>query len=74
MNLVSLININKQRFEPYSELVDTALQNFRNDYDDSRDSPAQQENDEVHELMETLFNKSINLVSPFCRITSDNFK
>ena len=40
LGVTDIVNVNKQRFEPYSELVDTALQNFRNDMTHNQDSSA----------------------------------
>ena len=49
--VIDIVNTNKQKFEPYAELVDTALQNFGNDLIYNQDSFAQQESDEVNELI-----------------------
>ena len=54
--VIDIVNTNKHKFEPYAELVDTALQNFRNDLIHNQDSFAQQENDEVNELITTTSN------------------
>ena len=54
LGVTDIVNVKKQKFEPYSELVDTALQTFRNDMTHNQDSSAQQENDEVHEAANDL--------------------
>ena len=51
--VIDIINTNKQKFEPYAELVETALQIFRNDLIHNQDSFAQEENDEINELIIT---------------------
>ena len=52
--VIDIVNTNKQKFQPYAELVDTAMQNFLNDLIHNQDSFAQQENDEVDELVTTI--------------------
>ena len=47
--VLSVVNINKQMFEPFGDLVDTALLNRRTDLAHHQDSYAQQENDEIEE-------------------------
>ena len=36
--VLDIVNTNKQTFEPYAEVVDTGLQNFRNDLIHNQDS------------------------------------
>ena len=48
-----VVNENKIKTEPYSELVDEALSNLRSNLSHNQDSYAQQENDEVKHLLET---------------------
>ena len=45
------VNRNKQIFEPYAELVDLVLRNYRDDLEHNQDAFAQQENDEIIELI-----------------------
>ncbi|XP_066921397.1 uncharacterized protein [Clytia hemisphaerica] len=47
----AVVNENKQIFEPDGHLVDLVLQNYRNDLMHNQDAFAQQENDEVQDLM-----------------------
>ena len=42
---MSIVNENKQRFEPFADLVDTALCNMHATLSHNKDSYAQQEND-----------------------------
>ena len=49
----TIVNENKQRFEPFSDLVDTALCNLHENVSNKRDSYAQQENDEVSDIIQT---------------------
>ena len=56
--VIEIVNTNKQKLEPYAEVVDTALHNFRNDLIHKQDSFAQQENDEVDELVTTTYSDS----------------
>ena len=56
--VIDIVNKNKQKSEPYAKLVDTAFQNFRNNLIHNQDSFAQQENDEVDELVTTTYNDS----------------
>ena len=48
----NIVNENKQTFEPFSELVDSALTDYRTDLTRNPDAFAQQENDEVSAMME----------------------
>ena len=52
-NVLRIVNQNKQKFEPFSDLVDTALSNLHENLSHSRDSYAQQENDEVDDIIQT---------------------
>ena len=45
LNVQGVVNENKLKFEPFADLVDTALLNFHSDSIDNPDSFAQQEND-----------------------------
>ena len=56
MNLVyvDIINTNKVIFEPYGEMVDDALQNIHTNLQNNQDSFAQQENNDVEQLLETV--------------------
>ena len=49
--VLTVVNENKQKFEPFADLVDLALSNFNADLSHSQDSYAQQENDEVCNLL-----------------------
>ena len=51
--VIDIVSSNKQKFERYAELVDTALQNFLNALIHNQDSFPQQENDEVDKLTTT---------------------
>ena len=48
-----IVNRNKQRFEPCGDLVDTALANLRANLQHNQDLYAQQENDEVNDMLQT---------------------
>ena len=52
--VIDIINRNKQVFEPYGNLVESALLNLRTNLASNQDSYANQENDEVEELLETV--------------------
>ena len=52
--VIDIINKNKQVFEPYGNLVESALLNLRTNLASNQDSYANQENDEVEELLETV--------------------
>ena len=47
--VLNVVNRNKQIFEPFGDLVDTAMLNRRTDLAHHQDSYAQQENDEIEE-------------------------
>ena len=49
----NIVNENKQKFEPFAELVDSALTDYRTDLTRNPDAFVQQENDEVSAMMET---------------------
>ena len=49
--VLTVVNENKQKFEPFADLVDLALSNFHADLSHNQDSYAQQENDEVCNLL-----------------------
>ena len=49
----NIVNENKIKTEPYSDLVDTVLSNLRSYAMNNQDSYAQQENDEVEGLIQT---------------------
>ena len=51
--ILDIVNRNKQVFEPYGELVESALLNLRTNLASSHDSHRDQENDEVDELLQT---------------------
>ena len=53
--VTDIVNTNKPKFDPYADLVDTALHNFRNDLIHNLDSFAQQKNDEIDELVTTTY-------------------
>ena len=55
-NILDIININKQIFEPYGDLVDSALLNLRTNLIRNRDAFSQQEDDEVEEQLLTTAN------------------
>ena len=42
---------NKSKIEPFGDLVDSALLDFRTDLNHNPDSYAQQENDEVEDML-----------------------
>ena len=48
----NIVNVNKQLFEPFCDLVDSALTNIRQRIADNLDSFAQQENDEARQILE----------------------
>ena len=52
-DVIDLINTNKVLFEPYGQMVDVALHNMRTNLQHSQDSFAQQENDDVEQLLES---------------------
>ena len=52
--IIDIVNRNKQIFEPYGDLVDSALLNLRTSH--HRDAFSQQENDEVEEQLITTAN------------------
>ena len=52
-DVLHIVNENKLRFEPFSDLVDTALCNLHENVSNNRDSYAQQENDEVDSIIQT---------------------
>ena len=43
----TIVNENKQKFEPFADVVDLPLSNFHADLSHNQDSYAQQENNEV---------------------------
>ena len=45
------VNENKSKIEPFGDLVDSALIDFRTDLTHNPDSYAQQENDEVEDML-----------------------
>ena len=49
--VLAIVNENKQKFEPFADVVDLALSNFHADLSHNQDSYAQQENDEVDNLL-----------------------
>ena len=51
-DIVRIVNENKHKVEPYGEIVDTALHNLRANLIHNQDSYAQQENDEVENLLQ----------------------
>ena len=50
-NLLDIININKQIFEPYGDLVDSSLLNLRTNLIRNRNAFSQQGDDEVEEQL-----------------------
>jgi len=65
--VVDIVNLNKSRIEPYTELVEEAFTRFSNDMSLNNNSFGQQENNEVIEqLEEALFdNEEHNLKKKF---------
>ena len=51
--VAAIVNENKIKFEPYGELVDAALDNLRTNLMSCQDSYAQQENDEVDDMLQS---------------------
>ena len=51
--VTEIVNHNKQIFQPYCDLVETALSNLRSNLLNNPDSFAQQENDEVEQMLAT---------------------
>ena len=51
--IIDIVNRNKQVFEPYGDLVESALLNMRTNLARNQDSYANQENDQVDELLDT---------------------
>ena len=45
------VNDNKSKFEPFGDLVDSAMIDFRTDLTHNPDSYARQENDEVEDML-----------------------
>ena len=50
--VLDVVNINKQKFEPFAELIETALANLHENLCHNSDSHAQQENDEVSNIIQ----------------------
>lgn len=51
--VLDIVNENKKFFEPFSDLMEDAINNYHRDMVNNLDSYAQQENDEVQELLNT---------------------
>ena len=51
--VIDVINRNKQVFEPYADLVESALLNLRTNLAYNQDSYSNQENDQVEKLLDT---------------------
>ena len=58
--VLEIVNRNKEIFEPNSELVDAALRMYREDMILNHDSHAQQENEEVVELIDSTIDNHDN--------------
>ena len=56
--VLDIVNANKRIIEPYDEIVDTALENFVDNFPSNLDAFGQQENEEVDDIM---FNQNSNL-------------
>lgn len=52
-DVISVVNTNKLKIEPFGDLVDAALNAFHTSMTQNQDSYSQQENDEVENLIET---------------------
>ena len=63
-SVITTINANKQIFEPFGDLVDSALRNLRNDLQNNTDSFAQQENDEVQHVLSVIFFGDLHHLPP----------
>ena len=50
-DVLEIVNSNRELFEPNSELVEIALQNYRSDLLTNQNAFAQQENDEVLDIL-----------------------
>ena len=50
--MIYTVNFNKQQFEPFCDLVDSALMNIREHVANNLDSFSQQENDEPLQILE----------------------
>ena len=50
--VIDIVNENKLKFEPFAELVDAALTDYRTDLTRNPDSFSQQENDEVSNMLD----------------------
>ena len=51
--IIDIVNRNKQVFEPYGDLVESALVNLQTNLASNQDSYGNQENDKVEGLLET---------------------
>ena len=60
-DVLEIVNSNRELFEPNSELVEIALQNYRSDLLTNQNAFAQQENDEVLDILNEELNNNADI-------------